>query len=62
LVLSTAYVLKEQVLETIEQRHADERAFQAALADWQTATADPERHPNWPQVYANALRDALTES
>lgn len=59
LVLSTAYVLKEQVLETIEQRHADERAFQAALADWQAATADPERHPNWPQMYANALRDAL---
>jgi hypothetical protein len=62
LVLSTAYVLKEQVLETIEQRHADERAFQAALADWQTATADPERHPNWPQVYANALRDALLKA
>lgn len=62
LVLSTAYVLKEQVLETIEQRHADERAFQAALADWQAATADPERHPNWPQVYANALRDALIKA
>ena len=62
LVLSTAYVLKEQVLESIERRHADERAFQAALADWQAATADPERHPNWPQVYANALRDALLKA
>jgi len=59
LVLSTAYVLQEQVLETIEQRHADERAFQAALADWRVATADPEQHTNWPQMYANALRDAL---
>lgn len=62
LVLSTAYVLKEQVLETIERRHADERAFQATLAEWQVATADPERHPNWPQVYANALRDALLKA
>ncbi|MGB4678259.1 MAG: hypothetical protein WBH90_16195 [Aggregatilineales bacterium] len=62
LVLSTAYVLKEQVLETVEQRHADERAFQAALADWQAATADPEQHTNWPQVYANALRDALLKA
>lgn len=62
LVLSTAYVLKEQVLETVEQRHADERAFQAALADWQAATADPEQHPNWPQIYANALRDALLKA
>jgi hypothetical protein len=62
LVLSTAYVLKEQVLETIEQRHADERAFQAALADWQAATADPEKHTSWLQVYANALRDALLKA
>lgn len=62
LVLSTAYVLKEQVLETIERRHADERAFQAALTEWQAATADPERHPNWSQVYANALRDALLKA
>ncbi len=46
LVLSTAYVLKkEQVLETIEQRHADERAFQVTLAAWQAATADSEQHP-----------------
>lgn len=62
LVLSTAYVLKEQVLETIEQRHADERAFQAVLVQWQAATANPEQHPNWPQVYANALRDALLKA
>jgi hypothetical protein len=59
LVLSTAYVLKEQVLASIEQRHADEQAFQAALTDWQAATANPEEHPQWSQFYANALRDAL---
>jgi hypothetical protein len=59
LVLSTAYVLKEQVLESIERRHADEHAFQMARAEWQAATAEPEQHPQWPQFYANALRDAL---
>jgi hypothetical protein len=59
LVLSTAYVLKEQVLEAMERRHADERAFQAALTDWQFAVSDPEEHPQWRQFYANALRDAL---
>jgi len=59
LVLATAYVLKEQVLETIEQRHMTERAYQHALSEWQTATAIPEDHPQWPQFYANALRDAL---
>ena len=59
IVLSTAYVLKEQALESIEQRHADERAFREALAEWQTDTASPEDHPQWVQFYANALRDAL---
>jgi hypothetical protein len=62
IVLSTAYVLKEQALESIEQRHADERAFREALAEWQTDTASPELHPLWVQFYANALRDALRKA
>ena len=61
-VLSTAYVLKGQLLETIEQRHAAERAYQAALADWQAATAEPEQHPQWSQFYANALQDTLRKA
>lgn len=59
LVLSTAYVLKEQLLESIEARHANERAYQEAVNLWQAATADPENHPGWMQFYANALRDAI---
>jgi hypothetical protein len=59
LVLSTAYVLKEQLLGLIEQRHAAEHAFQTALTAWQAAAAEPEQHPQWSQLYANALRDAL---
>jgi len=62
LVLSTAYVLKEQMLQSIERRHADERAYQAALAGWQAATDRPEQHPHWFQFYANALRDALRKA
>jgi hypothetical protein len=61
-VLSTAYVLKGQILETIEQRHATERAYQTALADWQAATAEPEQLPQWTQFYANALQDALRKT
>jgi hypothetical protein len=59
IVLSTAYVLKGQLLETIEQRHTHERAHQTALAEWQATTGEPEQHPQWSQFYANALRDAL---
>ena len=61
-VLSTAYVLKGQILETISQRHAAERAYQTALAEWQAATAEPEQHPQWSQFYANALQDALRKA
>jgi hypothetical protein len=62
LVLPTAYVLKEQVLESVERRHADEHAYQEALVEWQLATANPEDHPHWQQYYANALRDALLKA
>jgi hypothetical protein len=57
--LSTAYVLKEQILSAIETRHANEMSYQEVLAEWQRATADPEAHPQWAQFYANALRDAV---
>jgi len=61
-VLSTAYVLKGQMLDTIEQRHATERAYQSAFADWQADTAEPEQLPQWVQFYANALQDALRKT
>jgi hypothetical protein len=35
-------VLKEQMLEAIELRHANERAYQEAVNDWQRATINPE--------------------
>jgi len=59
LVLSTAYVLKEQMLESIEMRHANERAYQEAINEWQRAAINSEAHPRWMQFYANAIRDAL---
>jgi hypothetical protein len=62
MVLSTAYVLKEQMLVSIEQRHTNERAYQDAINSWQLATLNPENHPRWMQYYANALRDALRKS
>lgn len=62
LVLSTAYVLKEQMLDTIEQRHANERAYQEAMIEWQQATVSPEAYPRWMQFHANTLRDALCKA
>ncbi len=62
LVLSTAYVLKEQMLESIGMRHANERAYQEAVSEWQRAAMNPEAHPRWMQFYANAIRDALRKT
>jgi hypothetical protein len=62
IVLATAYVIKEQILEAIEIRHANEQAFQTALADWRLVTATPEDHPSWVQFYANSLQDALRKA
>jgi len=62
LVLSTAYVLKEQMLDAIEQRHANERAYQEAVNDWSRTALNPEAHPRWKQFHANALRDALRKA
>jgi hypothetical protein len=50
------------MLETIEQHHAAEYAYQSALADWQAMTAEPEQLPDWPQFQANALQDALRKA
>lgn len=62
LVLSTAYVLKEQMLASIEQRHANERAFQEALSVWQQTNAAPEKQPRYMSALANAIRDAIRET
>lgn len=57
--LIAGLVLKEVALESIQRRHENEQAFQAALADWKNATADPEALPAFRPAYANALRDQL---
>ncbi len=62
LVLSTAFVLKEQLLEAIEHRHTTERTYQVALSEWHKATAHPENHPQWTQSHASALRDMLSRA
>jgi hypothetical protein len=61
LVLSTAYVLKEQMLNAIEQRHSNERAYQTAYNTWLQSSASPEQNPRYMSALANALRDALKE-
>lgn len=62
LVLSTAYVLKEQLLDSIQTRHSNERAYQEAYNLWRAASSQSEDHPQWMQFYANALRDSIRKA
>lgn len=61
LVLSTAYILKENMLTAIAQRHANTKAYQESINVWNMANAQPEKHPRYRSALANALRDALKE-
>ncbi len=59
LVLTTSYVLKEQMLEAIAQRHANEQAYQQAYHAWKLETSNLEQHPDWLRFYSNALLDTI---
>lgn len=61
LTLSTAYILKEQMLTAIAHRHANNVAYAEAVNAWKLANANPEKHPRYMSALANALRDALKE-
>lgn len=62
LTLSTAYALKEIMLESVANRHADNRAYDIAVQDWQAKTAQPDQHSDYLRFYVNALWDAITET
>jgi hypothetical protein len=59
-VLFMALVGERLILESIAARYENERAYQAALADWRNRTADPEASPHWKAAYANAIKAAIT--
>lgn len=61
-VLFLALIGERLVLDAIEARHANERAYEAALVDWQASTRNPEESPRWRSAYANALKASLREA
>lgn len=61
-VLFMAIILERLLLQVVEQRHANETAYQEALAEWQHKTAEPEKHVSWRATWANVLWDALRTS
>ena len=56
-VLSTAIIGERILLQTIRQRHANERAYKEALTTWQRVTAQPEADSQYPRFYALAIQE-----
>lgn len=56
IVLSTAYVLKEQFLEAIEQRHADQRAYETAMNTYLDSIHDPDADSLFNKYFAEAIK------
>lgn len=42
-----------------DQQTSEEAAYRDAVVAWQDMTRDPEHAPDWTQVYATALREAI---
>jgi hypothetical protein len=61
-VLFMAIIGERLILEALRNRHANEQAYQQALAEWQAETSDPEKSQRWRASYANALREVIREA
>ncbi len=58
-VLFMSIIGERIILEALRSRHANEKAYQAALAEWQALVNEPESSPEWRRTYANTLRDTI---
>lgn len=62
LVIITAFVLKEVALQSIVERRRSSTEFNREFAEWQKQVMNVEKHSEWIQVYASALRDAIVDA
>lgn len=58
-VLFVALIGERLILESLETRHSNEKAYQEAVVGWQIASHAPEDHPRYGSALANVLREAL---
>lgn len=57
--LGIAVRLEQLIVSSLQNRDEVNRRYLQSLHDWETATAKPEHHPKYIQMYANALKDAI---
>lgn len=51
--------LENLIVRSLKRRDDITSRYLKALHDWETATAKPDHHPKYVQMYANALKDAI---
>lgn len=61
-VIFIAVAGERLILDSIKTRHANERAYQEALTQYNQVVNDPEHHTRWNQFYANALKESLRDA
>lgn len=62
IVLGMSFILKEQMLVSIEDRYASEQRYQHSIEEWRLAVSNVESHSDWQQRYASALRDQIVKA
>lgn len=63
MVLSTAYVLKEQIFESIRARREADMQYQEAVASWRRNMQRPaNEHPAWMRFYVESLQNAIRKA
>lgn len=58
-VVFVSFVGERLVLDSMKQAHADEKAYQEALAEWLEQSRNVEHHPKWQVIYGRALLEKL---
>lgn len=54
-----AYFLERKALVSVRERYEMNQRYKTAMADYMHKLTNVENNDQWPQAYANALRDAL---
>lgn len=61
-VLVMSFVGERLILDAVRQQHADEKAYQEAVQDWQQRTRDVEKHSRWNVIYGRSLIQGIRQA
>lgn len=57
--IAIAMILEGLILDNVRSKHADEIAYQGAMAEYRNLINNPKSHPRWQAVYFGQIKDML---